>query len=101
MRRAAASFVAGPASRRPLAADDALAVRDRGVDLRLDVLYEFVEADRALERRLEILLPARREGLLADIGIELQDEVALRKLALQDLLHLLLKGVLLRHLSVP
>src|SRR5256886_11036129 len=86
----AGSFAAGLASRRPLAADDALAVRDRGVDLRLDVLNELVEADRALERGLEVLLPARRECLLADIRVELQDEIALRKLALQHFLHLFL-----------
>src|SRR5438309_8070628 len=96
----AGSFAAGLASRRPLAADDALAVRDRGVDLRLDVLDELVEADRALQRRLEILLPARRERLLADVGVELQDEVGLAELALQHLLHLLLKRRLLRHLRV-
>src|SRR5256886_9208600 len=91
---------AGRASPRPLVADDALAVRDRGVDLRLDVLNELVEADRALERGLEVLLPARRECLLADIGVELQDEIALRKLALQHFLHLFLEGRLLRHLRV-
>src|SRR3989442_14983176 len=96
----AGSFAAGPVSRRPLAADDALAVRDSGVDLRLDVLDELVEADRALERGLEILLPARRERLLADVRIELQDEVALRELALEDLLHLLLEIGLLRHLGI-
>src|SRR5256712_7464440 len=93
-------FAAGPASRRPLAADDALAVRDRGVDLRLDVLNELLESDLALEGGLEVLLPARREGLLPDVRVELQDEVALRKLALQDLLHLLLECRLLRHLRV-
>src|SRR5438309_4079507 len=96
----AGSFAAGLASRRPLAADDALAVRDRGVDLRLDVLNELLERDLALEGGLEVLLPARREGLLPDVRVELQDEVALRKLALQDLLHLLLERRFLRHLRV-
>src|SRR6185503_12583667 len=82
------------------AADDALAVRDRGVDLRLDVLDELVEADRALEGWLQVLLPARRERLLADVRIELEDEVRLTKLALQHLLHLLLESRLLRHLRI-
>src|SRR5256886_6573686 len=89
---------AGRASPRPLVADDALAVRDRGVDLRLDVLNELVEADRALECGLEVLLPARRERLLADIGIELQDEVGLAQLGLENLLHMLLERRFLRHL---
>src|SRR5204862_7489012 len=91
---------AGRASPRPLVADDALAVRDRGVDLRLDVLNELVEADRALKGGLEVLLPARREGLLADIRVELQDEVGLAELGLQNLLHLFLEGRLLWHLRV-
>src|SRR5438093_13398069 len=85
---------------RMLVPDDALAVHDRCVDLGLDVLHELVEGDRALERGLEVLDPARRERLLAEVRIELQDEVGVGQLALEHLLHLLLEGGRLSHLLV-
>src|SRR5205809_4250941 len=78
-------------------ARDAFPVSDRRVDVGLDVRDELVETDRAFECRLEVLLPARGERLLADVRIEREREFALLELSLQDLLDLLLEGSLLGH----
>src|SRR5213594_772742 len=85
---------------RMLVPDDALAVHDGCVDLGLDVLHELIEGDRALERGLEVLDPARREGLLTEVRVELQNKVGVGQLALEHLLRLFLEGGLLRHLLV-